>query len=113
MATSYEFVVETLDFYDGCGDDPDIIDTSGFEDMEEAHQFALSCEEPWRICLRRDTGNEEEGIVDRYYAYPNVDGIMQSRFETCVGADDGPNVPLRFSRLVFPVDDRLVSKCAS
>ena len=106
MPTTYEFVVETLDFYPGCGDDPDIIDTSGWETLEEAHLFAMQCEEPWRIVLRRDTGNDAEGITERYYAYPEADGRLPDIMETGMGFRDGPPVPKRFLGIVFPVFNR-------
>lgn len=96
MTTTYEFVVEELDFYPGCGDDPDIIDTSAFDTMTEARRFmAQPFDNPVRLCLRRDTGNEAEGLTDRFYAYP-VNGRLPDRFESCTGAEDGPPVPSRF-----------------
>lgn len=107
MVTVYEFVVETLDYYDGHEPgNPDIIDTSGFDTLPEALAFANQCEEPWRIALRRDVGNDVEGLTDRGYAYPDANGRLPERFETCDGAQDGANVPKRFSDMVFPLDTR-------
>jgi hypothetical protein len=106
MPTTYEFVVETLDIYAGCGDDPDIIDTSGWETLDAAHRFAQSCDEPWRIVLRRDTGNDAEGITDRYYAYPDGTGTLPAVMETFMGGEDGPAVPQKFLKLKFPIDVR-------
>lgn len=103
MATTYEFVVETLEFYPGCGDDPEIIDCCFFPSLHEAEDFAKGCEEPWRIALVRDTGDDINGLTSRYYAYPNDEGKLQDVMETCSGAEDGPNTPARFKRLVFPV----------
>lgn len=99
MTTTYEFVVETLDELD------DIIDTSGFDTLDEASLCAQQCDEPWRIALRRDTGNDVEGLTERYYAYPDKNGKLPERMETCDGAEDGPNVPKRFRDMTFPVQE--------
>lgn len=96
MPTTYEFVVEQME---SCNDDADIIDTSGFDRMDEAIEFRNQCNEwPTRICLRRDTGNDLEGITERYYAYAS-NGVLQDRFESCMGAQDGPPVPKRFLKM--------------
>lgn len=105
MATVYEFVVETLTAPDR-GDDPDILDTSGFDTLAQATAYAEQCEEPWRICLRRDTGSDAVGITDRFYAYPFDDGKLPERMESADGMDDGPDIPVRFRHLTFPLDTR-------
>ena len=107
MATTYEFVVETLDFYPGCESDPDIIDCPAFDNLDEAIAYASSCEELWRIVLRRDSGNDIEGITDRFYADPDEAGYLPERMETASGFKDGPVVPKRFRALTFPIDARL------
>lgn len=104
METIYEFVVEELDFYEGCGDDPDIIDVNAFDTLKEAAAFAAKCDGPWRIALRRDTGNEAEGLTDRFYAYPDASGKLPETFESATGFQDGPAVPKRFRALTFPID---------
>lgn len=106
MATTYEFVVETLDYYDGCGDNPDIIDCPAFDTMADATAYAETCDEPWRIALRRDTGNDAEGLTERYYAYPDASGRLPERMESADGAEDGPDVPKRFRDMIFPTDTR-------
>lgn len=102
MVTTYEFVVETLDFYDGCGDDPCIIDTVGFDTLNQARIFAFGCDAPFRFALRRDTSNEYEGIIARYYAYPDKDGKLPEYMETANNFQDGPRVPKRYRDMVFP-----------
>lgn len=103
MPTTYEFVVETLDYYEDCGDNPDIIDTSGFDTMLEAIDYAATIDElPWRICLRRDTGNEYEGLTERYYAYPDANGKLPERMESGHDFNDGPLVPKEFQKYIFP-----------
>jgi hypothetical protein len=97
VTTTYEFVVETLDEYG------DIIDCPAFDALTDASVFAEKCDEPWRIALRRDTGSNEEGLTDRFYAYPDASGNLPERMETCDGAEDGPDVPKRFRNLIFPV----------
>lgn len=106
MTTTYGFVVETLSYYDGCGDDPDIIDTSEFETLKDAADFAVSCDEPWRIALRRDTGNCDEGLTDRYYAYPDASGQLPEYMESATGFNDGPRVPARFQCMIFPTREQ-------
>lgn len=106
MATSYEFVVETLDFYEGCGGNPDIIDCPAFETLEEATAYAAACDEPWRIALRRDTGNDAEGVTSRFYAYPDHGGRLPEIMESADGAHDGPVVPQRFREITIPIDAR-------
>jgi hypothetical protein len=109
MATVFEFVVETLDYYKGCGSSPDIIDCPAFDTLNNAAEYAKDCEEPWRIALRRDTGNDEEGLMSRFYAYPDAEGRLQDTMESADGAHDGPAVPGRFRKLVFPVDSRQIA----
>ena len=98
----YEFVVETLDFYDGCEDNPDIIDTSGYDTLKEAEEIASACDEPWRIALRRDVGDDLEGVVDRAYAYPDANGRLPEYFTYGMG-EEGPRVPNRFRDVIFPI----------
>jgi hypothetical protein len=107
MPTTYEFVVETLDYYPGCGDDPDIIDPIPFDTLAEAAVYAARCEELWRISLRRDTGNEDEGLIDRWYAYTDASGMLTERMEDMIGAQNGPLVPKRFRALTLPIDPRI------
>lgn len=99
---TYEYVLETLDFYEGCGDNPDIIDTSGYDTLYDAHKVALKCDEPWRIALRRDVGNDLDGITDRAYAYPDASGRLPEYFTYGAG-EEGPRVPNRFRDVIFPV----------
>lgn len=100
MPTSYEFVVETLD---GEGDDPDILDTVPFDTLAEARGYAIACDDPWRIALRRDRGNEAEGLIERHYAYPGESGRLPERMESATGFQDGPLVPVRFRNVRIPL----------
>jgi hypothetical protein len=92
MATTYEFVVEELYEAD---DDSDIMDCPAFDTMEEARSYAHSVEGPWRICLRRDTIHDLEGITDRYYAY-SAGGKLSDFMETATDLQDGPKVPKKY-----------------
>lgn len=103
MTTTYEFVVETLE---NDGADPDIIDTCGFESMAEAEHYAWACVEPWRIALRRDTGNDMVGLTDRFYAYPDADGKLPEFMETATDLADGPPIPKKYRALRIPIDPR-------
>lgn len=98
MTTTYEFVVEELDFYEGCGDDPDIIDCPAFESLKEALDYASTVEIPWRLALRRDTGNDFDGLISRYYAYVE-NGHFQEYMESASGMKDGPKTPQKFLKL--------------
>ena len=97
MTVHYEFTVETLDFYDGCGDNPDIVDTMAFDTLQEAAGYARTLDAPWCIALVRSAGNDLDGLKDRHWAYPQPNGKLPARFE------DGPAVPAKFLTLAFPV----------
>lgn len=105
MTTTYEFVVETLDFYTGCGDDPDVMDTWGFDTLAKATAFTTGFKDPWRIALRRDVGDEDEGLTDRAYAYPDADGRLPE-YMTYGAGEEGPRVPVRFLKIILPLDNR-------
>lgn len=98
MAKTYEFVVEELDFYEGCGDDPDITEPHFFYAIEEAVAYASSSDEPWRICLCLTVGNQVEGITARWYAYPDENGVLPMRMESGTGFQDGPIVPNKYRK---------------
>jgi len=98
MAVRYEYVVEILDFYHGCGEDPDIIDTTPFDTLEAAKDWSDKCQESSRIALRRDEGNDLGGLRDRGYAYYDDSGNLPERFETATGLQDGSYVPKRFHK---------------
>ncbi len=85
MSVLYEWTVETLDIYPGCGDDPDIIDTSAFESLEDAIKFKAYCEEPSRLVLVRQQGNDIEGLTDRSWAYIKKMSLPEY---FCYGADE-------------------------
>lgn len=101
MTTTYEFVIEELDFYTGCGDDPDIIDCPAFDTLGEALKYAKSVEGDWRLALRRDTGNDCEGLTERYYAYVGSNGCFQETMETATDAQDGPKTPKKFLDMII------------
>tara|TARA_R110000824_G_scaffold396952_2_gene599162 strand:- start:369 stop:695 length:327 start_codon:yes stop_codon:yes gene_type:complete len=61
----YEWNTQTLDFYEGCGSDPDIIENWFCDTYAEAVSQSESFDEPTRIVLERFIGNDEEGIIDR------------------------------------------------
>lgn len=92
MATTYEFVVEELYEAD---DEADILDCPAFDTMEEAKAYAETVEGPWRICLRRDTGNNDVGITDRFYAYSS-DSVLSEWMETATDLQDGPKTPKKY-----------------
>lgn len=92
----YEWTVETLDFYPDC-DDPDIIDTSAFDTLSDALRFHRETDEPSRIVLVRNVGNDVEGLTDRAWAYV-VNGKMNEFFELGGGEESNIRVPLRFHR---------------
>lgn len=107
MTTVYEFVVETLDWYDPRHPDPDIIDVNVFDTLADAQAYTSQLTQTWRVALRRDRGNNVNGMLDRFYAYPDRLGTLPYYFESCQGAKDGPVVPARFEKLRLPVDRRI------
>ncbi len=79
---TYEWVVETLDYYQDALGDSDIIDTCAFPSYNKALNAALNCDEKyWQIALRRDVGNDVDGLTDRLYAYPASDGQLPEYFD--------------------------------
>ena len=102
----YEFTVETLvDYGDGSTPD-DIEDVNFFDTLAEAKAFAddrVAWGEIVCLGLRRDEGNDIEGIVARGYAYPDESGKLPERVETAQGLQDEAPVPARFRRMTLPV----------
>lgn len=92
MPVTYEWVTEELD---APGDDPEILDTYASATYAEAVEKGKSSDGPYRIALRRDRGNDTEGLIERHYAYV-IAGKLSAIMETCDGAEDGPTVPKRF-----------------
>lgn len=82
----YEWVVEQVDEHD------DIQDTYAVDSYQEALKedstYARKC-----IALKRDKGNDDDGVVERGYAYV-VDGNIEERF--C----SGQKVPAKYLREV-------------
>jgi hypothetical protein len=83
LKVTYEWIVEQMDA------EGDIYDTSAFDTLPEAQAFAALCDMPCDIGLRRDRGDDLNGIVDRGTAYSG-----DARF------DDGAEVPQRFRALL-------------
>ena len=80
---TYEWVVEEHDQYG------DIIDPLFFETYKEAIRESLDCVGYYEIALVRNTGNDEDGLTDRQYAYVNDDELPEE-------FDLGNRVPARF-----------------
>lgn len=97
MGVYYEWVCETLDWYEGCEDDPDIIECSFGDTLEEVRNYVPE-EAEYRFGLVRNVGNEIEGLTDRSYAYFDKDGNLSEFFEYLHGAQDGAKVPKRFHK---------------
>lgn len=93
---NYEWTIETLDFYDGCGDNPDIIETIAFdENLQAALDYQDELNEPSRLVLVRQQGNETDGLTDRSWAYVTDDWTLPETFTHGAG-EIGPRVPKRF-----------------
>lgn len=97
MTVYYEWTVETLGFYSGLNDDPDIIDTSAFEILDEAIDFQDGCEEPSRLVLVRQQGNDIEGLTDRSWAYIE-DMCLPEYFEYGAGEQSPHKVPKKYKQ---------------
>ena len=91
----YEWLIETLDL-DNCptddADDADIIEVNHADTYAEALKWAESQEQPVRIGLVRDRGNDIDGVIDRQWAYLSAGtmGTLPKYF------DGGTPVPARF-----------------
>lgn len=84
MAVSYEWCREYVDQYD------DILDHDHSERLADiVEQRTVRDAVSSRVTLIRDQGNDEDGLLERGYAYP-VDGVMPSVF------DCGHKVPAKY-----------------
>lgn len=95
MPVTYEWVTEELD---GFGEDPEIIDTYASDTYAEALAKGIRVGGAFRVGLRRDRGDNVEGLLERHYAYV-TGGKLQTTMESCDGAEDGPPTPKRFLKL--------------
>jgi hypothetical protein len=92
MATTYEWLIETLEC--DC-EDADIAEVNHHDTLAEARAWAASIEGPHRIGLVRDVGNDLEGITDRQWAYLDAAGRLPEFFHDGVDFTD-TRVPKRF-----------------
>lgn len=95
MAVIYEWIVETLE--SATDDDPDILEVHHTDTLAEARAWAATIEEPTRIGLVRDVGNDIEGLTDRAWAYLE-NGKLPETFTYGADEDSGIHVPKRFHR---------------
>ena len=84
----YEWSLETLD------ENHDIMDCN-FEDTLTFDKGSLEGND---LCLLRNIGNEEEGLIDRVYAYVK-DGKLPAYFESEMGGEGNSyKIPERFHK---------------
>jgi len=86
MSTIYEWDVETIDT------NGDIIDHHFQPSLQAAIAFAGSCPEATDIVLVRSNGNDDDGLLDRQWAYL-VDGWTLGKDGEF---DGGWTIPKRF-----------------
>lgn len=88
MSVDYEWVVEMVDEHG------DIMDPLFFDHIDEAvFQFAAPLPDGvhhFDFGLKRDVGNNDDGLQDRQYVYLTDEGKLPDTFE------DGATVPQRF-----------------
>ena len=92
---TYEWLVETLDLDSAdSADDADIIEVYHADTYAEALKWAEQEEQPVRIGLVRDRGNNLDGLIDRQWAYLDAGtmGALPEHF------DGGIKVPARYHR---------------
>jgi len=94
MEVIIEWLLEELE--DG-EPDADIYDTRCGDSYAEVKAWASDLDRPYRIGLVRDKGNDEEGLVDRQWAYIE-DGKLPERFDWGGGEDGGAKVPARYHK---------------
>jgi hypothetical protein len=87
--TKYEWVVEEFDKHD------DIVDINGYDTFDEAAAHAAGAP-MHRIVLVRNVGNDDEGLVDRQWAYlsDGLTGTLPDNFDD----GNGAKVPKKFKR---------------
>lgn len=93
MATTYEWIVETLD-----DDGDDIMEVDHFDTYAEARDYAAK-QARASVGLVRDVGNDVEGLTDRLWAYV-VDGKLPEVFEQGHDMPTEVRVPKRFAQEV-------------
>lgn len=91
METTYEWVAEPLDEYG------DIIDPLFGSSLKEVKSFAENYEGAiaTHYALVRNTGDDDDGLQERGYAYLQPDGMLEARF--C----NGYRVPKRFRKRYY------------
>lgn len=89
--TSYEWDIELLDAETG-----DILD---HDHRDKLADFQIGDEDGSALVLVRDTGNEDDGLQDRLWAYV-TDGKLPEFFSDSGGRATGYKVPQRFHREV-------------
>ena len=85
MTVEYEWCIEYTDQFGDIHDhdrSPILAELYPTLDYEHLHP---------RVCLIRDQGNDDDGLLERGYAYP-VDGVMPSEF------DCGHKVPAKYHK---------------
>lgn len=88
MAVSYEWDVETFDL-----ESDDILDHSHM-DKPVPPSSLCECE---RLVLVRDDGTDDEGLIDRLWAYVE-DDMLPKHFENGAGIETQVRVPKRFHK---------------
>lgn len=88
---TYQWVAEETD--PGVGD---IENVTLFDTRAEAEATTSITGLPVVVALLRIEGNQTDGEIRRYYAYPLDDGSMPERFSSTHREFDGPEVPTRF-----------------
>jgi hypothetical protein len=92
MTITYEWIVETLDTEPV--DDPDIIEVDHFDLYKYAAEFSAA-HQPSRVALVREVGNDDEGLIERMWAYVR-DGGLPEHFEFATDLVVELRVPKRF-----------------
>lgn len=68
----------------------EILDHNHADKLQDLKHF-LSGSEPGRFVLIRETGNDDDGVNSRQWAYP-VNNVLPDEF------DEGARVPVRFKK---------------
>lgn len=93
----YQWAVEELDHHD------DIIDSTHFDTIEDALEYAGKPDDYIQVVLIRSVGNDAEGVIDRAWAYTLRYGpVLGLRDNFSYGENErgeqitGPQVPKRY-----------------
>lgn len=96
MEVTIEWLLEVLEDAEPDADIAEVHHCGSYAEAKDAAENFYTGQ-PIVIGLVRDVGNDEEGLVDRQWAYLK-DGKLPERFDWGGGEDGGAKVPARYHK---------------